>query len=33
LPVPSFFLCFYMILDRSYHCGMTFFSDMLYCII
>ena len=25
LPVPSFFLCFYMILDRSYHCGMAFF--------
>jgi len=24
LPVPSFFLCFYMILDRSYHCGMAF---------
>ena len=20
-----FFLCFYMILDRSYHCGMAFF--------
>lgn len=30
LPVPSFFLCLYMILDRSYHCGMTFF---LICFI
>jgi len=24
LPVPSFFLCFYMIIDRSYPCGMAF---------
>ena len=30
LPVPSFFLCFYMIVDRSYHCGMAFF---LICVI
>ena len=25
-----FFLCFYMIVDRSYHCGMAFF---LICVI